>query len=97
MPKVMNECSCRSCGAETETEHHEYECPKCGSDDVLNTGFVVCDCCEHLYLPKGLGVAYCDGCGTLYNAFGQTLAPPEEWDDEDRNATFGPQEYEEDW
>lgn len=98
MAKVMNECSCRSCGADTDTEHHEYECPKCGSSDVFNSGIVICDCGERIYLPKGLEVVECDQCGNWYNAFGQTLAPPEKWDDDDRYATFGPQnDYEEVW
>ena len=98
MSKVMNECYCRDCGATVDTEHSEYQCPKCASLDVFNSSFVICSCGERIYLPKGLGVEECWECGKLYNAFGQELASPEEWDEEDRYATFGPQnEYEEVW
>lgn len=41
---VGNELYCRSCGCECRTVHREYECPRCGSEDVFNSKFIPCDC-----------------------------------------------------
>ncbi len=87
--RVFNECYCRSCGREHTTEHREYECPSCGSEDVHNTSFLTCNCGERVYL--GSFTNECCGCGRLYNPFGQELAPVREWDDDDRYECFGPQ------
>ncbi len=90
MSKVVgNEFYCRSCGHEIRTEHREYECPKCGSEDVFNSSFITCDCGTTVYVEGFTNE--CPECGKLYNGFGQELAPPEQWDDEDRYACYGPQ------
>ena len=88
MPNTIgNELYCRSCEHEIRTEHREYECPKCGSGDVCNNSFITCDCGTTVYLDRFTN--QCDGCGKLYNNFGQELAPPEEWDPEDRVEAMG--------
>lgn len=84
-----NEFYCRKCGYEADTEHKEYECPKCGSSDVFNSSFITCSCGSRVYL--GGFTNECDECGKLYNGFGQELAPVDEWDPEDRYEVYGPQ------
>ena len=86
---VSNEFYCRECGYTVITEHREYECQKCGSEDVFNCSFLTCDCGETVYLNGHTNE--CPKCSKLYNGFGQELAPVDEWDDEDRYGTFGPQ------
>lgn len=51
---------------------------------------ITCDCGEEVYLDKFSSVTECTSCGRLYNAFGQELAPVDQWDEEDRYGTFGP-------
>lgn len=88
MSKVIgNEMYCRSCEYEVRTEHRVYECPKCGSEDVHNSNFITCDCGTTVYLDRFTN--QCDGCEKLYNSFGQELAPPDEWDPEDRIEALG--------
>lgn len=53
---------------------------------------VHCDCGSTVLCVDGLW-NQC-GCGAGYNAFGQPLAPPEQWEAEDRSATFGPRNQE---
>lgn len=86
---VINLCYCRECGVETKTEESEFECPACGSGDVFNSREGTCDCGETVVLSGFTNE--CPKCGAFYNGFGQRLAPPEEWDPEDRYACFGPQ------
>ncbi len=85
--EIGNELYCRSCGHEVRTEHNEYECPKCGSEDVCNNSFITCDCGTTVYLDRFTN--QCAECGKLYNKFGQELAPPEEWDPEDLIGSMG--------
>lgn len=92
MKEIKNELYCRDCGFETVTEHSEYVCPECAGLDVFNCSFITCDCGERVYTNHFTNE--CPECGKFYNAFGQELAPPEEWDDDDRYDAFGPQE---DW
>ena len=87
--EIKNEFYCRDCGHEIETEHAEYECPKCGSHDVFNCRFVECSCGERVYLTHNTN--FCPECEKMYNMFGQELAPVDEWDPEDAYACFGPQ------
>ena len=89
MKAVGNELYCHDCGYEARTEHREYECPKCGSCNVFNSSFVICDCGTTVYVDSFTNE--CPECGKLYNNFGQELASASEWDDEDRYACFGPQ------
>lgn len=86
MKKVSNELYCRKCGHDFWTEHSEGECPECGSNDVYNSRFLICDCGETIYL-NGM-TNECLECGRLYNKFGQELAPVEEWEEEDRYDCF---------
>lgn len=73
----------------------EYEaidlefCPVCGSD-IDSYKYGECDHCGST-VPLTAFTNQCPECGALYNSFGQKLAPPEEWDDEDRYYSFGPQ------
>ena len=90
MSKVICvELYCQDCGHEERLDHSEYECLKCGSTDVYNSRFITCDCGATVYLSGH--TCDCSECGKLYNGFGQELAPPDEWDEEDRYATFSPQ------
>ena len=85
---ITNELYCRDCGHESVTEHSEYECPVCGSENVANICSVKCDCGRKVYLQ---GFTNECPCGRRYNGFGQQLAPVGQWDPEDRYGTFGPQ------
>lgn len=69
-----------------EITHDEY--------NEMNNIRVCEDCGEEVSCNSFTN--YCS-CGAMYNFAGQRLAPIEEWDDEDRYGTFGPQnESEED-
>lgn len=89
MKQPSVEIYCRDCEHTTILDHSECECPECGSRDIYKTRVIVCDCGTTVYL--GGFTNECDGCGALYNGFGQRLADPSEWDEEDRYACFGPQ------
>lgn len=89
--KIGNELYCRDCEYETRTEARLDECPKCGSPSVFNSSFITCDCGTTVYLSRFTNE--CEMCGKLYNGFGQELAPVNEWDEETRYGTFGPQNY----
>ena len=94
MVKVQTDFYCRECGHQEYLEHNEYECPKCGSTNVFNGSVITCKCGE--MIPGGSYTNECPECGRMYNAFGQELAPVDEWDPDDAYDTFGPQ-HEEDW
>ena len=93
MREVCVELYCRGCDEITTLDYGEDsdQCPRCGSYNVARTRFVECDCGDIVYLDGFTNECY--KCGALYNGFGQQLAPPEEWDEEDRYACFGPQNY----
>lgn len=83
---------CPVCNHEwTEQEENRncYECPQCHSDHVYRDRFITCDCGETVYC--NCFTNECEKCGALYNGFGERLASPRNWDDEDRYACFGPQ------
>ena len=88
------EVYCQDCCNEwIEDEENErcYTCPHCGSTDVFRNRFITCSCGTTVYCDQFTNE--CDGCGALYNAFGQRLASPDQWDDDDRYDCFGPQDY----
>ena len=42
----------------------------------------LCDCGEEVWLTNQyMGACECPGCGKWYNLFGQTLLPPDRWED----------------
>lgn len=90
---VMIETYCRDCQHEEEVEESKgvriEKCPKCGSKDLFRSAFVRCKCGEKVYVNRFTN--QCPKCGKLYNSFGEQLADPSEWDEEDRYACFGPQ------
>jgi hypothetical protein len=55
-----------------------------------------CDCGAEVVLEDSM-TNECDKCGQLYNGSAQRLAPPEQWDPEDRYAIFGPQNAPDDY
>lgn len=93
MDDIRVEVYCMSCGHEEVFEDHKrpFECPKCGSPLLHETCIIECeDCGKDVYLTDNTNE--CE-CGALYNGFGQRLSDPEEWDEEDRYGTFGPEDY----
>lgn len=93
MADIKVEIYCMSCGHEEVFEDHKrpFECPKCGSPLLHETCIIECeDCGKDVYLTDNTNE--CE-CGALYNGFGERLSDPEEWDEEDRYGTFGPEDY----
>ena len=93
MADIKVEIYCMSCGYEEVFEDHKrpFECPKCGSPLLHETCIIECeDCGKDVYLTDNTNE--CE-CGALYNGFGERLADPDEWDEEDRYGTFGPEDY----
>lgn len=94
MVDVKIEIYCHNCGYEETYEDckRPFECPQCGSENLHGTRKITCENCgKDVYLTSNTNE--CE-CGVLYNGFGQQLRDPEEWDEEDRYGTFGPQNYE---
>jgi hypothetical protein len=93
MANIKVEISCNDCcyeavpGPNALSEHNSYECPKCGSRHIQRYPYVECECGDYVYLINHTN--QCE-CGKLYNGFGQELADPSKWDEEDRYGTFGP-------
>lgn len=79
---------CTSCGeVHTVTDYYDItECPKC---NLWLKSFPYVICCEQ-ELVLSSHTNQCASCGTLYNGFGQTLAPIEEWDSQDAFDLFSP-------
>lgn len=93
MSDIKVEIYCMDCGHEEVFEDHKrpFECPKCGSPLLHETCIVECENCgKDVYLIDNTNE--CE-CGALYNGFGQRLSDPDEWDEEDRYGTFGPEDY----
>lgn len=93
MADIKVEIYCMSCGHKEVFEDHKrpFECPKCGSPLLHETCIIECeDCGKDVYLTDNTNE--CE-CGALYNGFGERLSDPEEWDEEDRYGTFGPEDY----
>ena len=98
MAQIKTEWYCRDCEHETHTENGEWidACPKCGSENLFRGNFIICPHCNgKVYVDRFTNI--CPECETMYNASGDELAPPEEWDEEDRYACFGPQNVCEDY
>ena len=96
MKTIGAEFYCRCCGtekrvADINTVQYYPVCEKCKSEDIYISKFITCDCGSTVYL--GRFTCECENCGRLYNSFGQELAPPDEWDEDDRYACYGPQNY----
>lgn len=93
--QMFCDCGFKYDGPREEAPNDGYECPNCGSVHVSRFEGVTCHCGCVVWLSGFTNE--CDKCGQLYNAFGQELSSPSNWDEEDRYGTFGPQNYEEDY
>lgn len=82
MKQVKLEMYCNNCGHEWREEEENgncYECPVCHGESVYRDRYITCDCGETLYVDNFTNE--CE-CGRLYNAFGQELADPSEWQED---------------
>lgn len=89
--EVKYEMWCPNCNKEyiEESENERcYECPQCGGR-VYRDRFLICECGKIVYLQEFTNE--CE-CGKLYNSFGQELAAPDEWDEEERYEYYAPEE-----
>ena len=82
---------CEDCEHEVDrASDYETVCSRCGSHNILKRKYIICpECGDEVNLSSNTNE--CWECGTLYNAFGQELANPNEWSDEDFYDYFGPQ------
>lgn len=80
MANVQYETWCRDCGETHFRILPEPTCPACGSKSVFNSAFIDCDCGTRVYLEENTNE--CEGCGQLWNRFGQKLKPCEEWEED---------------
>ncbi len=87
-PEFAVENTCVKCGWTTLSHDYLEKCPKCGEEVEHNRVFI-CECGERVDMTSNYNE--CPKCGKTYNAFGQELAPIEEWDENDIYGTFGPQ------
>lgn len=89
---LQMEMYCHECGnewIEAEENANCYECPKCHSKSIYRSRFLTCVCGATVYCDDFTN--QCDKCGAFYNTFGQRLANPSDWDEEERQAVFCPQ------
>lgn len=92
------EMYCNNCNHEWREDEENancYECPQCHSTSIYRSRYITCSCGATVYCDGFTNE--CDGCGALYNGFGQLLAPPSQWDDDDRYDCFGPQDYDDEF
>lgn len=83
--KVMYENYCDACDTAVVTDIPDHVCPACG-EWMRHFSFITCPHCgERVYVDHFTN--FCD-CGAMYNAFGQELAPVEQWNPEDRDALY---------
>ena len=87
--EIICNCGYEYKGPEQEAPNYGYECPQCGRTRMSKYRSLICHCGCEVWLNGDPNE--CEQCGQLYNAFGQTLAPPSQWDEQDRYDTFGPQ------
>jgi|GEM_PF-4436156 len=98
-PREFQSIYCHRCGfAQLMPMGIDYEdCPKC--DNMYRKRMyraIWCDeCGTEVQLTDSL-TNECS-CGAFYNGFGQRLSHPNNWDEEDRYACFGPRNYREDY
>lgn len=78
--QITYEVYCRNCEATHEFTHSVLRCETCLSPDIVNNRRITCDCGTSVYLEGNTNE--CEGCGELYNLFGQKLKPKEEWEEE---------------
>jgi len=95
MKEVIYTHICRNCRTQFVEDHKSWDCPICHSEDIECEMSLKCSCGQTVYLDDPL-TNECNHCGKLYNGCGQELAPPEEWDPEDKYACFGPRVEKED-
>lgn len=90
---IKIETWCPHCGKEENFEHDyeaPFECKECGHKLYRDT-YTICEGCgERVYLRSNTNECQC---GAYYNGFGQRLADPREWDEQDHYDCFGPQDY----
>lgn len=90
MERVIGiEVYCHDCEQETryddemEAENINYgithHCAHCGSRNIHRSPFITCDCGTTVYLE---GDTQCEGCGAIFNGFGQKLKDPSEWEED---------------
>lgn len=80
--KLIAEMFCNECNhewEEAEENERRYVCPKCGSHSVYRSHYLICDCGATVWLDSFTNE--CEGCGKLYNGFGQKLRNPSEWEE----------------
>lgn len=80
MANVNHELWCEQCGETHTFAHPEYRCPNCLSPAVHDSPFIDCDCGTRVYLEENTNE--CEGCGKLWNRFGQQLKPRNEWEED---------------
>lgn len=78
--EVNHEYYCGECGETHTFTHENYRCPNCQSPSIYDNRFIDCDCGTRVYLDENTNE--CEGCGQLYNRFGQSLKPREEWEED---------------
>lgn len=86
MNDIIYEVYCPDCDHSEEMDEKVFTCPHCDSNNIFVSRHLICDCGEKVYLTTNTNE--CDECGCLYNAFGQQLADPSEWDLQDYYDTF---------
>ncbi len=80
MPTVKIIGLCIYCSHDFEEEEQTFECPKCGSESVIYSREMICDCGETIYLTDPL-TNECSKCGKLFNSCGQELDPERAYGD----------------
>lgn len=75
--------SCRRCDYEKDINYYEdYDfCPECDESLTVVSRSGICDKCGCEVVLNDPLTNEC-ACGALYNAFGQSLAPRDEWGDD---------------
>lgn len=77
--------------AEFENYGVTHRCAYCGNTDIntlslYRSPFRICGCGTTVYLDKNSilpdGTVECEGCGQIYNAFGDRLKDRSEWEED---------------
>ena len=78
MKTIGIEVFCQECSFEKRFDYADSDeaqiarCPACGAK-LWRSRFITCDCGTTVYLDANTNE--CEGCGALYNGFGQSLPP----------------------